>query len=38
MVSYNVIVGDTITKVMIYYVGLESDSIFGRRELVISLT
>ncbi|XP_046451044.1 putative sodium-coupled neutral amino acid transporter 11 [Daphnia pulex] len=38
MVSYNVIVGDTITKVIIYYVGLESGSIFGRRELIISLT
>ena len=38
MVSYNVIVGDTITKVIIYYFGLGNDSIFSRRELIISLT
>lgn len=37
MVSYNVIVGDTITKVMIYYTGLDVDNVLARRELVITI-
>lgn len=37
MVSYNVIVGDTITKVLVFYAGVEADSIWARRELIIAL-
>lgn len=37
MISYNVIVGDTITKVLTYYTGLESGSVWVRRELVITI-
>ena len=38
MVSYNVIVGDTITKVVIYYFNLDKSSVWSRRELIIGLT
>ena len=37
MVSYNVIVGDTITKVLTYYIGLEVGNVWARRELIITL-
>lgn len=37
MISYNVIVGDTVTKVLTYYTGLESGSVWVRRELVITI-
>lgn len=36
MVSYNVIVGDTLTKVIIFYGQLEATSAWARRELVIT--
>ena len=38
MVSYNVIVGDTVTKVVVYYFDLAADSVWSRRELFITLT
>lgn len=38
MVSYNVIVGDTVTKVVVYYADLAADSVWSRRELFITLT
>ena len=38
MVSYNVIVGDTVTKVLIYYAELEAGSFWARREFVIAVT
>ncbi|XP_011301426.1 putative sodium-coupled neutral amino acid transporter 11 isoform X1 [Fopius arisanus] len=37
MVSYNVVVGDTVTKVIIRVFGLREDNIFGKREVVILL-
>ncbi|XP_057380444.1 putative sodium-coupled neutral amino acid transporter 11 [Daphnia carinata] len=37
MISYNVIVGDTVTKVLMYYAGLESGNIWVRREVVIAI-
>ncbi|XP_058792720.1 putative sodium-coupled neutral amino acid transporter 11 [Phymastichus coffea] len=37
MVSYNVVVGDTVTKVLIRVTGLEPDSFLVRREVVILL-
>ncbi|XP_014206744.1 putative sodium-coupled neutral amino acid transporter 11 [Copidosoma floridanum] len=38
MVSYNVVVGDTVTKVLIRVTGLDKDSFLVRRELVILLS
>ena len=38
MVSYNVIVGDTITKVIVYYADLDFGSFWSRREVFIVLT
>ena len=38
MVSYNVIVGDTITTVLIRVTGLDPNSIFAQREFVIFVT
>lgn len=38
MVSYNVIVGDTITKVLVFYAGIGPESIWAQRELIIGLT
>lgn len=35
MVSYNVVVGDTVTKVLIRVTGISPENIFGRREAVI---
>lgn len=35
MVSYNVVVGDTVTKVIVRLTGLEPDSIFARREVIV---
>lgn len=35
MVSYNVVVGDTVTKVLLRVTGMSPDNIFGRREFVI---
>jgi len=38
MVSYNVLVGDTITKVVVYYADLDPSSVWARREMIIALT
>ena len=38
MVSYNVLVGDTITKVVVYYADLDPESVWARREMIIALT
>lgn len=38
MISYNVVVGDTITKVIIRLFQIETKSIFSHRELVVGLT
>lgn len=35
MVSYNVVVGDTITKVLYRMTGIEPGSLFARREFVV---
>ncbi|CAG9859656.1 unnamed protein product [Phyllotreta striolata] len=35
MVSYNIVVGDTVTKVMVRLTGIGSDSIFAKREMVV---
>lgn len=37
MVSYNVVVGDTVTKVIIRLTGIEESNIFGQRQVVILL-
>lgn len=37
MVSYNVVVGDTVTKVLIRITGLDKDNFFVKREVVILL-
>ncbi|XP_043281271.1 putative sodium-coupled neutral amino acid transporter 11 [Venturia canescens] len=37
MVSYNVVVGDTVTKVIIRLTGMEEDSILGQRQVVVLL-
>ena len=37
MVSYNVVVGDTVTKVLIRVTGLDPDNFFVKREVVIFL-
>ncbi|XP_012263229.1 putative sodium-coupled neutral amino acid transporter 11 isoform X2 [Athalia rosae] len=37
MVSYNVVVGDTVTKVLIRVTGIEETNIFARRQVVILL-
>ena len=37
MVSYNVLVGDTITKVLVYYADLDASSLWSRREVIIAL-
>ncbi|KAK7867405.1 hypothetical protein R5R35_003834 [Gryllus longicercus] len=37
MVSYNVVVGDTITKVLTRMTGVEADSLLARREFVVAL-
>ncbi len=38
MTSYNVIVGDTITRVLTRATGLDPGSFFARREVVIAIT
>ena len=35
MVSYNVIVGDTVTRIFVRLSGLEPDSFLAQREVVI---
>lgn len=35
MVSYNVIVGDTVTKVIVRITGCEVDDLIARREFVV---
>lgn len=35
MVSYNIVVGDTVTKVIIRLTGIESDSLFANREVIV---
>ncbi|XP_034942343.1 putative sodium-coupled neutral amino acid transporter 11 [Chelonus insularis] len=37
MISYNIVVGDTVTKVIIRVTGVGKDSIFAQREVVILL-
>lgn len=37
MVSYNVVVGDTVTKVLIRVTGFDPDSFIVKREVVIFL-
>ena len=37
MVSYNVVVGDTVTKVLMRVTGLDKESFFVKREVVIFL-
>lgn len=38
MISYNIIVGDTVTKVLIRTTGVSPDSIIAQRETVVFLT
>lgn len=35
MVSYNVVVGDTVTKVIVRITGIDHDSIFAKREVIV---
>lgn len=35
MVSYNVVVGDTVTKVIIRLTGIDQDSVFAKREIIV---
>lgn len=35
MVSYNVVVGDTVTKVIIRITGVSQDSVFAQREIIV---
>nr|XP_022904579.1 putative sodium-coupled neutral amino acid transporter 11 [Onthophagus taurus] len=35
MVSYNVVVGDTVTKVIIRLTGVDDDSVFAKREIIV---
>lgn len=35
MVSYNVVVGDTVTKVLIRLTGMSETSIFAHRQVVV---
>lgn len=35
MVSYNIVVGDTVTKVIIRLIGIEPDSLFAKREVIV---
>ncbi|KAH1019127.1 hypothetical protein HUJ05_006775 [Dendroctonus ponderosae] len=35
MVSYNVVVGDTVTKVIIRLTDIEPDNIFAKREIIV---
>ncbi|KAK9737941.1 Transmembrane amino acid transporter protein [Popillia japonica] len=35
MVSYNVVVGDTVTKVIVRLTGIEHDSVFAKREIIV---
>lgn len=35
MVSYNVVVGDTVTKVIVRVTGIEHDSLFAKREIIV---
>lgn len=35
MVSYNVVVGDTVTKVIIRLMGLSRDSLFAKRHVIV---
>ena len=37
MVSYNVVVGDTVTKVLIRVTGMEETNIFAHRQVVVLL-
>lgn len=37
MVSYNIVVGDTVTKVIIRVTGISESNIFAQREVVILL-
>ena len=37
MISYNVVVGDTLTRVLMYYADLDESSPWARRELIISI-
>lgn len=37
MISYNIIVGDTLTKVMVRLFSLTSNSVFVRRDFVIGI-
>lgn len=38
MVSYNVVVGDTVTKVVVRLFSLDPESIFAKRELIVFLS
>ncbi len=38
MISYNVIVGDTIIRVLVRSTGLHPESFFARREVAIAIT
>lgn len=35
MVSYNVVVGDTVTKVIIRVTGIEYNNVFAHREVIV---
>lgn len=35
MVSYNIVVGDTVTKVIIRLIGIEPDSLLANREIIV---
>lgn len=35
MVSYNVVVGDTVTKVIIRLTGISQDSLFAKRHVIV---
>lgn len=35
MVSYNVVVGDTVTKVIVRLLDIPHDSVFAKREIIV---
>lgn len=35
MVSYNIVVGDTVTKVIVRLTGIGPDSLFAKREIIV---
>lgn len=35
MVSYNVVVGDTVTRVVVRVTGIDQTSVFAKREVIV---